>query len=149
MLSVRAERPFCPFQKASRMKIAALCLVLLSSTACAQTVSTPPDAPDLDLPGRGVTQEVAGEWSCRFDAIESAADEYRTALSPGQTYTAEVGWDACELLAKLGAPRDVQAGRAAGERNAILRYGTVEEPHMVTLSFNRVQNRWLVTEVNW
>jgi hypothetical protein len=131
------------------MKLAAVFVLLLSSSACAQTVSNPATTADLDLPGRGVTQEVAGEWSCRFDAIESASDEYRTALSPGGTYTAEVGWDACELLAKLGAPRDVQPGRSGGERNAVLRYGTVGNPHMVTLTFDRVQNRWLVSEVNW
>jgi hypothetical protein len=132
------------------MKLAVLFLLLLSSNACAQAVSTPGSAnTDLDLPGRGVTQEVAGEWSCRFDAIEDAAAEHLTALSPGQTYIAEVGWDACELLSKLGAPRDVQTGRSGEERNAMLRYGTVDSPHLVTLNFDRVQNRWVVSAVNW
>jgi len=104
---------------------------------------------DFDLPGRGVNDRVAQQWNCRADRVQIAAEEYRKELSVGQTFVPQVGWNACELLARMGAPRDYNLQQTTSGRSASLWYGRGTDPHLVSLDLNPTRNEWVVTYVGY
>ena len=100
-----------------------------------------------DRPGVYVRDEAAARWGCRGDYVRVAAGEFAKTLPAGHVYTPQVGWTACELLARVGEPREVDLQQSQFGRSASLWYGSPQDPHLVRL----VQDgaRWRVDYVGW
>lgn len=105
---------------------------------------------DYDLPGRGVTTSVAQQWGCRADYVQLAAEQARSQLPVGQVYVAQVGWDMCEVMGKIGAPRDYDLHQTTSGRSASLWYGKSPNLHLLTVEPHTTRpNIWVVTYVGW
>lgn len=104
---------------------------------------------DFDLPGRGVDERAAQQWGCQADQVQTAAAENRRGLGLGQTYTPQVGWTACELMAHVGAPRDYELQQTTEGRSASLWYGKPADPHLVTVALDSTRGVWIVNYVSW
>lgn len=55
-------------------------------------------------PGGGVDDSIASRYGCSAQEIKARARELKAALPSGQTYTPQVGWSACDVLAHVGIP---------------------------------------------
>jgi hypothetical protein len=104
---------------------------------------------DFEVPGRGVTSGVAQQWGCDVDRVKANASEYRKQAGVGGVFIPQVGWDACELLARTGAPRDHTIHQSAHGQAASWWYGNSMEAHLVTLILDERRGRWVVDSVNW
>lgn len=105
---------------------------------------------DFEVPGRGVTSSVAQQWACDIEAVQANAARYRREAGFGSVFIPQVGWDACELLARTGAPREHTIHQVGGVRAASFWYGTPNagRAHLVTLTQND-RGRWIVDGVHW
>lgn len=55
-------------------------------------------------PGQGVDETFAREWGCSYEHVMERAEELKERLPDGKMWTPQVGWDACELMARNGKP---------------------------------------------
>ena len=122
--------------------LATLLVLLLSGCATVGRALHPQDGP-----GVYVTDSQAAVWGCRGEYVRLAADDYAKNLPAGHVYQPQVGWDVCELLARVGAPREHEMQQSTYGRSASLWYGEPMDPHLVRL----VQDgaRWKVDYVSW
>lgn len=69
------------------------------------------------------------------------------ALPDGRAYVPQVGWNACSLMAHVGAPDDVDRQQTADGRHATWWYRSETDVKMVTLTQDGRQ--WIVDYVGW
>lgn len=104
-------------------------------------------------PGSGVSASVAQRWGCDRDAVAQEAEEARRGLKVGQNWIPQVGWNACTVLARVGAPTEVDLQQTAYGRSASWWYKSGYDVHLVSLEAHegRVtgQPTWTVTYVGW
>jgi hypothetical protein len=95
--------------------------------------------------------EVGRQWGCDPLAVQAANREYWSTLPKGtEEVEPQVGWDACELLAKSGEPREVTSIQTPAGRSYTLIYRPVRggTSHLVTLVPTDA-GRWQVETVVW
>lgn len=94
--------------------------------------------------------EVGRQWGCDPLEVQQANQEAHRGRQNGFEYTPEVGWDACELLAKAGEPRDVDMVQTEAGRSYNLYYRrlTGGDTHLVTLEQDD-SGVWRVAMVVW
>lgn len=96
--------------------------------------------------------EVGRQWGCDPLAVQQAAQEYAKTHDM-DAVVPQVGWTACELLARSGGPEDVDQVQVGDTRAANLYYrdllsrGTNGKRHLVTLE--PAENGWRVSAVVW
>lgn len=101
-------------------------------------------------PGAGVTPALAEQWRCDHEDVARMAEEARAELPPGQQWAPKVGWDACELMARIGAPSDTQTQQTEYGYTADWWYRTGSDTHLVSLELRTAAaGRWVVTYVSW
>lgn len=111
-------------------------------------------------PGAGVTPDFARSLGCDPDVIRSRAAALKAALPAGRTYIPKPGWDACELMAHVGAPQKIDQQATTTTRSMSWWYEYSEGVHLVTLSFDADKAKllpgglvagcpWIVTYVGW
>lgn len=95
--------------------------------------------------------EVGRQWGCDPLAVQAANRAYWSTLPKNtEEVEPEVGWDACELLAKSGEPREVTSIQTATGRSYSLIYRPLAggKAHLVTLVPSG-QGDWRVETVVW
>lgn len=112
-------------------------VIALSTAGCA-----------LNQPGQGVTRNIAMSWGCNYEVVRHRAKESKARLTAGHHWIPQVGWDACDLLANIGAPRDVDKRQSTYGRSASWWYPKGEyDVRLVTLAQDGP--RWVVDYVAW
>lgn len=121
--------------------VAALASMVLAACATGAVIAG-------DQPGGGVDQDLAHAWGCNSVVVQQKAEEYRAALPAGRVYMPQVGWDACELLARVGAPRNINRQQSTTGRSAHWWYGPRSSPTLVRLEqYQEANNKWRVVYV--
>jgi hypothetical protein len=131
-----------------------LVLILAFTAACG-----------LYQPGRGVTPSLASSVGCAITEVRARAEALRETLPSGYTFTPEVGWDACELLAHVGAPSRIERQQNEYGRymswwyQTYLGAGVGYDTRLVSLAYQpsefdargvrTAKFRWAVTYVGW
>lgn len=119
-----------------------LAVLVLSGCATMGRALQPQDAP-----GVYVTDNKAAVWGCRGEYVRLAATDYAKKLPAGKVYIPQVGWDVCELLARVGDPREVELQQSQYGRSASLWYGSPSDPHLVTIE--QQGSKWVIDYVGW
>lgn len=115
-------------------------------------------------PGHGVSAEFAGRYGCSAELIAKRAEVYHQRLQRGRQFIPQVGWDACELMARNGAPDDVDRIQSAYGQSHNWWWHSDAGAHLVTLERHsgepkwvgdcpdgecRIISPWVVTYVGW
>lgn len=99
-------------------------------------------------PGHRVDPGFAAAWGCDHVDVHERAEYYRADLPTGHSFVPRVGWDACELMARVGRPRDID----------LQQYGAVTETHwwypkgdydVRLVSLRQGAGQWTVRYVDW
>lgn len=101
------------------------------------------------MPGKGVTTDFARAWGCNSIQMKLNIHDAKTELPDEYRYTPQVGWDVCELMAKVGVPDDIRRQSGYGVTSATWWYGTgaYEDLTMISLRKNEL-NKWVVTYIS-
>lgn len=101
-------------------------------------------------PGSRVTPEVCERWGCDWPAVQARADELKADLELGQNWIPQVGQDACEVLARVGAPTDVDYQQTTMGRSASWWYQMQNtDAHLLSLDLDPETGDWFVSYVGW
>ena len=96
--------------------------------------------------------EVGLQWGCNpLDVEQMNLEAVRTRSTVVMTGTPpQVGWTACDLLARAGTPREQEVVQLANRRSYHLRYrlSGEEKQHLVVLDEDDV-GVWRVSAVVW
>lgn len=101
----------------------------------------------VNQPGIGVTPEFATEWGCDYQWIADRSARLRIEGWGRRTYRPQVGWTACELLARIGRPVEVDHPQAQEEAEARWWYESRKGRSLITLGLR--DDWWIVTSVDW
>lgn len=94
----------------------------------------------------GFNNAFAEQWGCDYDQVVEEMGEYRS----GATFTPQVGWTACDVLAHVGGPADVNRQQSEQGQSATWwyrDYGSSGGARMVTLELRG--GHWIVDYVSW
>lgn len=101
-------------------------------------------------PGYMVSEDVAHRWGCNTVIVQRAAEVAAQELTPGHVWVPQVGWDGCDLLARVGAPREYERQQSRYGRSASLWYGTPSSPKLVRMEqVDEANNKWQIVYVSW
>lgn len=105
-------------------------------------------------PGSGVTKSFAARWNCSYETVMGEAERAKADLPSGSLWVPQVGWTACKLLGRTGAPQDVDLQQSAYGRSASWWYrsGSSGSTHLVTLELQTegtLRGQWVVDYVGW
>ena len=125
-----------------RIPSATLLAASLFALACRTTFS--PGAINAPMPAQLVSTGLARDWGCTKPQVENRASFLADSLEYGLYYIPEVGWDACELLARDGMWDDIKRSDSV----AVWHYYVAGRDRTVTLRGDEY-GRWTVDEVDW
>lgn len=93
---------------------------------------------------------VGQQWGCDPLAVQAKSEEYRPVRPVSTEVQAQVGWDACEMLARIGEPREVARVSTEVGTAFHLTYMNpmVNDPHLVILRQDSA-SVWRVASVVW
>lgn len=111
-------------------------------------------------PGQGVTADFATAMGCDVEEVRQRAADVKLGLSAGRTYIPQVGWDACEMLARVGKPTSIDRQQVGDQRSMSWWYTTDTKARLVTLDFDVTRLKsivgagysgcpWVVSYVGW
>ena len=108
-------------------------------------------------PGAGVDRRLSEQWACDHEFVQQMAAEAKAELEASRftNWIPQVGWDACQVLARIGAPKDTELQQTTAGRSASWWYqdtsygGDPSVLHLVSLEHKPATGRWVVTYVGW
>ena len=151
-LDITCYRP-PPHQIATPLNPEAAPVVRIPSAHSACRLPLRPGLPHHLLPGRDQRPHaphrsfrtgLARDWGCTKPQVENRASFLADSLEYGLYYIPEVGWDACELLARDGMWDDIKRSDSV----AVWHYYVAGRDRTVTLRGDEY-GRWTVDEVDW
>lgn len=98
-------------------------------------------------PGQGVDEGFARSWGCSYEQVMERAEELEERLPEGRMWTPQVGWDACELMARNGKPDDTDRTYTNYSTTATWWWQTDDGLKMVSMELVK-GGEWEVTYVD-
>lgn len=99
-------------------------------------------------PGSRLSPELAERYGCDWAQVVARAETLKEGLELGQNWIPRVGWDACEVMAHVGGPTDIDYQQTTRGQSVTWWYHMENtDAHMVSLS--QEGRGWIVTYVGW
>lgn len=85
-------------------------------------------------PGRVVTPADAERWGCDYEEVMAMTENAKqNASSSDRYFVPQPEWTACQVLATVGAPNDVDSQSVAGRRSVSWWFRSGYDSHLVSL----------------